>query len=484
MNKKPVLSFLLLLWLISPLVIRAGDTSILIKGRSEGYSGDTIVFLSYSNMVSFSETEMGRCAVDDSGFFECRIPLAETRLIFTYLGVYNCHIYAQPGMIYNIQLPRKREQSLQDLVNPYFEETSVHLSVKVEGNMQEGPVPHPAKELNFTIRAFNDSFYPYYYKFVINAYGKKVDRKELSKAEEEIRSPFDSLKGSFLKAYINYRLGLLNHYGSQVSNQRIIQESFLGQPILHQNPAYMELFNQVFKDYFIAFSEEHPGRKLPSVINYKKDYSMLNEILARDASLENDSLRELVLLKGFYDGFYDGKNIPSSMIQLLDSVSYHSSIEIHKQAVKDIMLEITKLLPGYQPPDFALYKSDSVLVRLSDFQGGYVYLNFCNSFSYYCVREYEYMRILQERLKEKISIITILVDDNFENMKDLVESNNYPWTFLHFSNQPEVVDGYDIRAYPSYFLIGPEGKLILSPAPSPTENFESTFLRIYSNQEP
>ncbi|MCK4747837.1 MAG: TlpA family protein disulfide reductase, partial [Bacteroidales bacterium] len=287
-----------------------------------------------------------------------------------------------------------------------------------------------------------------------------------------------------LKAYIDYRMGLLQHYGSQISNKKIIQDYFLGKSVLHQNPAYMELFNQVFKDYFIAFSEEHPGLKLPVIINRDKDYTQVNKILTREASFGSDSLRELVLLKGLYDGYYDGKNIPSSMIQLLDSVKHQSFIEIHKQAVNDIMLEITKLLPGYQPPDFALYNSDSTLVRLSDFRGAYVYLNFCNSFGYYCVREFEYLRILRARLKEQISILTILVDDSFESMEELVKSNNYPWTYLHFSNQPDVLEGYDIRAYPSYFLIGPEGKIILSPAPSPAENFESTFLRIYSNQGP
>lgn len=482
MNKRSLLSLLLLAVLTFTIPLRAEESFVIIKGRHTDYSGDTLVFLSYSNMVSFSEEEVGRCAVDDSGFFKCRIPLAETRHIFTYLGVYNCYLYAQPGMVYRVQLPAKRDKTIQDLVNPYFEETAIHLSVKVEENISGAPLPSLYEELNFAIRAFNDSFYPYYYKFVINAYGNRVDRKELNETVVEIRSAFDSIPGSYLNAYIDYRIGLLEHYGSQISNQKIIQDYFLDKPVLHQNPAYMELFNQIFKDYFLAFSEEHPGLKFPLIINRDKDYSEANRILTGEASLENDSLRELILLKGLYDGFYDGKNIPSSMIQLLDSVKHNSSIQIHMQAVQDIMLEITKILPGYQPPDFALYRSDSTLVRLSDFRGEYIYLNFCNSFGYYCIREYEYLRILNERLKGSLSIVTILVDDSFEDMKGLVESNNYPWTFLHFSSQPEVLDGYDIRAYPSYFLIGPDGRLVLSPAPSPVENFESTFRKIYSNQ--
>lgn len=483
MNKRIPPSLLLISILINCALFGAETPYAILKGKKADYAGDTLVFLGYSNMISFHEEELGRCVVDDSGFFECRIPLIETRHVFNYLGVYNCYLYAQPGMIYNIRLPGKREKSLQDLMNPYFEETSIHLSVKIEGNAYGKSIPAPEDELNFAIRAFNDSFYPYYYKFVINAYGDQVNRRELEKAEEELLLPFDSVAGSYLRAYINYRMGLLEHYGRQVPNHKIIEDYFLEKPVLYRNPAYMELFNQVFKDYFIAFSEEHPSLRFPIVLNREKDYSRASRILAVEASLENDSLRELVVLKGLYDGYYDGKNLPSSMIQLLDSLKSSTRIEMHKQVVQDILSEFNRLSPGYQPPDFALYQSDSTIVRLSDFRGSYVYLNFCNSFGYYCVREYEYLRILHQRLKDRLSIVTVLVDDSFENMEQLVKSNNYPWTFLHFSNQPEVLENFDIRAYPSYFLIGPDGKLILSPAPSPLEDFESTFLQIYSREE-
>ncbi len=472
---------LVLLFLIAfPSALRAEDSHILLKGKSVDYSGDTIIFMGYSNMLSFSEEELGRCAVDSSGNFTCNIPLQSTRHIFTYLGIYNCYFYAEPGLVYNIKLPRKQEKNLQDLVNPYFEETSIHLIVKIEADISGNPVPPQQEELNFFIRAFNDAFYPYYYKFVINAYGSQVNREEFNKAEKELRKSFDSLTNSYLNEYIDYRLGLFKHYGSQVNSQKIIREYFLGKPVLPQNPAYMELFNEIFEDYFLSFAVEYPSARLPQVLNNEKDYASVHKILVREANLKSDSLRQLVILKGLYDGYYDGKNIPSSMIQLLDSVKENTSIEIYQQTVEDIMLEITKILPGYHPPDFSLYKSDSTLVQLSDFRGEYVYLNFCNSFGYYCVREYEYLRVIHERLKDKLSIVTILVDDSSENMKQLVESNSYPWTFLHFSNQPDILDAYDIRSYPSYFLIAPDGNLILSPAPSPVENFESTFLRIFT----
>jgi len=460
-----------------PLFLQASPVSI--QGKAVDYKNETLVFYAYSNMISFTEKELGSCEVNDSGEFHCRIELEETKLIYTRLGVYNCFLFAESGMIYEVHLPPRRDKSLNDEANPYFEETSVHLSVNLLGTHEGRSVPGAAEELNFLIRTFNDSFYPYYYKFVVNAYGGKIDRKDISNAVKSLAEPFDSIGNVYFTTYMKFRLGLLNHYGKQVSSRKIIEDYFLDSDVEYFNPAYMELFNEVFQNYFDQFAREHPNRQLPVLLNREKDYTTIQGILEKDGYLVNATLRELVLIKGLYDGFYDEKYIPSSMVQLLDSVKINSSISYVRGIVGDVMLEFTRLLPGFKPVDFALYDSDSNLVHLSDFSGNYVYLNFCNSFSYYCVKEYEYLKILNERMAgQKLSIVTILVDDSFGMMNDLVRNNNYPWTFLHFSNQPDVLGNFNIMSYPAYFLIGPEGKMLLSPAPSPLENFENTFRRI------
>jgi hypothetical protein len=65
-----------------------------------------------------------------------------------------------------------------------------------------------------------------------------------------------------------------------------------------------------------------------------------------------------------------------------------------------------------------------------------------------------------------------------EVLRQFLAKNKYDWKFLLYDRQPGVLKDYDIRAYPTYFLIGPDGKLILSPAPSPSENFESRLFEI------
>jgi hypothetical protein len=465
------------LLVFTPLLTNAKPVTI--QGKAADYSKERLVFSAYTNMISFTEEELGSCQVSDSGEFRCNIELEETRLVFTRLGMYNCFFFAEPGMNYEVRLPPRRDKSLNEEANPYFEEISVHLSVSLLGTDEGTTPPGPVEELNFLIRAFNDSFYPYYYKYVVSAYTDDIDRKEISTTIEKLAEPFDSISNAYFNVYKRFRLGLLNHYGAQQSNRRIMEDYFLDSDVKYFNPAYMELFNIIFEDYFGQFTGDHPNRKLPLLLNREKDYTAIMRLLERDGELVNDTLRELVMVKGLYEGFYDEANIRSSMLQLLDSVQINTSIGYTGEIVSDVMVQLTRLLPGFKPSDFALLDSDSNLVHLSDFRGSYVYLNFCNSFSYYCIKEYEYLKILHQRMTgQNLSMVTILVDDSYAMMKDLTRNNNYPWTFLHFSNQPEVLANFDIQSYPAYYLLGPDGEMLLSPAPSPLENFENTFYRI------
>jgi len=66
------------------------------------------------------------------------------------------------------------------------------------------------------------------------------------------------------------------------------------------------------------------------------------------------------------------------------------------------------------------------------------------------------------------------MDETFKNMRDFRNISGYRWDFLHFGNQYEVMSDYDVRIFPTAFLIDPEGKMVLSPAPVPMPVFNPT----------
>ncbi|KPK81879.1 MAG: hypothetical protein AMS27_15140 [Bacteroides sp. SM23_62_1] len=451
---------------------------IVIQGNAPSYAGEKLTFYTYSNMISFRETVVASCMVNDSGNFECRADIEEIRLIFTSLGIYKCLFYAEPGFIYQIRLPSKIEKTVAEAANPYFEEVTIHLVVKPTGSTNGDKIPPLTQELNFLIRTFNDSFHPFYYKYVINAYLNAVDRQEIDRAIADIKAPFEGINNNYFLTYLEYRIGLLVHFGAQQSSQKIINDYFKNHHIFHYNPAYMELFNEVFAGYFDLYISENPKSGLASRINREANLEKVLELFRKDKNLENDTLIELMVIKNLYDGYFNQNYSKPSIIILLDSLKSMSKIAYHKLIIDEIKAEITKLMVGTPAPSFELYDRDSNLISLDNFSGQYVYLSFCNSFSYYCIMEFELLNDLISRHQNHLAIITILVDDSFRAMRDLLRANKYNWTFVHYSNQPDVIDNYDIQAYPAYYLIGPDGKLIASPAPSPSEGFESYLIKV------
>jgi peroxiredoxin len=250
------------------------------------------------------------------------------------------------------------------------------------------------------------------------------------------------------------------------------REYFAGQPVLYSNPAYMKLFDQVYEKYFTFFARTETGKKIYDDINGYKSYAALLGTLSNDDNISNDTLRELVILKSVFDEFYGMEFSRSGLVSILDSLILTSRIPVHQEIGLNIRHKITRLQPGYDPPSFELYDADSNLVRLSDLKGKYVYINFCTSYSYTCMNEFELLNGIYQRHHQRLTIVTISTDPHESTFNRFKNNNQYNWIFLYYGHQPDIIKEYDIRAYPTYFLIGPDGKLIYSPAPSPSENFE------------
>ena len=108
----------------------------------------------------------------------------------------------------------------------------------------------------------------------------------------------------FYNNYIEYRFGYLKHLAYQQKSKSVSKEFFQERPVLYNNPAYMELFNQVYNRYFYFFGQTIPGKKIYDDINSKKSYHLLCQDLKSDSILKNENLRELVILKNIHDEFF------------------------------------------------------------------------------------------------------------------------------------------------------------------------------------
>ncbi len=451
---------------------QATDKKVVIYGHAPSYANDEIVLLKYANYISKQEISLDTAQVDSTGSFRLSFSLSSITRVFTHLGIYNCYLYAEPGNQYEVILPEKVEKKHAQKLNPFFEETEVHLAVK---NFERD-------DLNFSIRSFNQSYLPYYNKHVYDVFVRH-NFDDLDSAITSIQKPFEEIEHQYFRIYTRYKLARLRYLAYQRKSKRISDQFFLNQKVWYQNDAYMELFNKVYDNYFTFFGRTEEGKTIYSDISEDKSLSALKNTLDTDDVLSNDTLKEFVILKCIHDEFYEDNFSRSALLTILDSLQMTTKIPTHKETALEIRKKITRLLPGHAPPSFALYDRDSSLIRLSDFEGDYVYLNFCSCQSYSCINEFNILEEFQSRHKQHVTIVTVAVDEKFNTMTRFLERFPFEWKFLHYANQPDILEKYDIRGFPTYFLISPEGKLLLSPAPSPSEGFGEQLFYIMKNRK-
>jgi peroxiredoxin len=450
-------------WVAILLIIPATifGQNVFLKGNAPDYAGKTITFLTFTDQITFDEKNLGVCKVDSLGNFSTSFTLHETSYVFSHLGAYEAFVFVEPGRTYEILLPEPKEKTIADELNPYYSPILYHLGIE---NSSES-------ELNYQLAFFNEV---YTQMIENNSYliYIKSNKLDVDREVEKVDSLFRGINNKYFNAFKKYKYAAFRHLSYQEKAKSISNTYYLNNEVLYQNNAYMDLFNQVYDEYFQYFGRTDSGKQIYTDINKLKSITALQRTLSQDSILQNDTLQELVILKCLHDEFYDDNFSRASMLTVLDSLQLRTTIDEHKKIAKNIREKVTKLMVGYTPPKFSLYDKDSNLVSLDSFRDKYVYLGFCTTISYGCIKEFGMLESIYEKHKDHFEIVMICMDETFEQMKRFVEMKGYSFTFLYYGNQSEVFKDYDIRAFPTYYFIDKNLKLSISPAPSPDQNAE------------
>ena len=108
-------------------------------------------------------------------------------------------------------------------------------------------------------------------------------------------------------------------------------------------------------------------------------------------------------------------------------------------------------------PDFVVQTVDGDSLRLSDFRGKFVMLDFWGTWCAPCLNELPHLKKLSQSFSEELKVIGLAHDDP-RNLADFVKENKIPYP--NGIADPKIEKAYGIVSWPTTFLIAPNGKII------------------------
>ncbi|MCF0207246.1 MAG: TlpA family protein disulfide reductase, partial [Bacteroidales bacterium] len=298
-----------------------------------------------------------------------------------------------------------------------------------------------------------------------------------------INDRYKQYKNDFFQQYRRYRMAALKNMVTRRQNESaLVYSYFTNKEVLYDNPAYMDLFNYLYRDYFDLYLVSPGGPDLYRVIAYGHSISLLHKLIGANPKHKNKQFREMVMLKGINDAF-SNNNLPwISLLLTLDSLYLTTENPLHQQIAQNIADNSLTMANGTVALPFELPDSLGNNKSLMDFRGKYLYLQFANTQTYTSQAEFDLLKRIYERYKGVCLFATILTDSDHEKAQKFITQNSLKWTFLFAKDNDKVISDYKVTTFPTYYLIDPNGMLVMSPAPSPAENFEKYLYKIISKK--
>lgn len=446
-----------------------------IHGSDPGYSGKAICLLIPGNpflsLPRYSDTVF--CSED--GSFEVSVELEKGTFIYLEAGVYEGSLYAEPGYSYEIELPPYRKKTYADQVSPFFTPVRFPLEVHSRSTRNGSGFIRGTRDINHRLFQFDTLF---------SRINEEVIRKRRQNLDSNLDSVIQAIEASyaedtslFFSEYRKYKYGMLKMNEGKTGLEEI-GEKYLGPAIREDHPGFMELFNAMYRDFLFYFSRRPEGSAIRNVINRFHDLNRLREIIRLHPSVRNDTLADLILLKEFSTVFYQGQYHKEAILILLDSMIHDPVTPAFATYAEEVKQKLSNLLVGSSPPEFTLTDMQGRNYSPADSEGKYTYLIFCTPEHYGCMMEYPFLQSYHSKHASYLEVVSIMVAEERENVKQFMERNGYHWKALYYEDQPGILRDYQVKVFPTSYLIGPDGNLVLSPAPLPSEGFEQQLFRI------
>jgi peroxiredoxin len=439
---------------------------------------EDIIFYTYFEPFYQLKDTLFQFKAENKQSFSFSVDIQSTICLYSAYGPYECFFFVEPGASYEVNFPEilKFEESWKN--NPYFQRFGVQTQTKRIGNYS--PVKTEV-ELNQAIHDYLTEYNTFSDNQLLSYYHTEYNQQKLDSFLLSNTKVIKVSDQEYYDAFVLYNEGVLSFTAKKYPTEVLIDLYFKNKKTLFNIPSYNQLFKLCFSNYYDYLQQKDKFSKIFDEFTMNS-YSSVKEYLTQDELMKNDIIFQYILLHEIYNAYYSGNYNKKRMISFADSVYAASRIPEIKTTAIYLLKKFTHLQPGYEAVDFTLADLSSDTINLSSFEGKYLLLGFCQLENINCLKEFEYLKYLHSKHQQYLKIITIIADSSHENVIEYVERNNIDWPVVGLGKDEQIFADYEVKSFPLFFLIGRDGKLILSPAPNPSQGFEQQLFRIMKSR--
>jgi peroxiredoxin len=436
-----------------------------LTGKAPGYSNREITFYTISDPVLNQKLELGTSTVSSDGTFSIMLRVNQTMEIYADLEKYCATMVVEPGKDYRIELPPFSPRTIFEARSAYFKPALYWLGLPGSNN----------SDLNYAVRSFITDYNSETVHNTKQIY-QQQSKEVVGEIIERLEKRYATNQNEYFRILKQYYFAELEYALHQRTPEYIIRKYFATQPVQLIHPVYQRVFETIFTDFLRKQAQQIQNNSIITITD-SGNYSALVNFFEKKGY--QHEFAELVVIKGLNDGYYTGSFSKEGIIRAIKMALTTTASPALQTIANQIKSRLSLLAVGAKAPAITLLNNNQEPVNLEQFAGKFIYLTFFNSKSSDCITDLDSIVPIAKKLRQVLTVVSVSVDDDFEVAARMWKTKGYSWVLLNGSKQKQLIINYKASIPPVYYLIAPDGKIKLSPAPSPTHGFEPMFLKVF-----
>ncbi len=214
-----------------------------------------------------------------------------------------------------------------------------------------------------------------------------------------------------------------------------------------------------------------------------KEYDAYKQVIAQFEyvihNLSNSTLVEFLIDHYAYN-YLLGAGADEHMDEILKTYDRYVKDARMRQRFYDGYERCMKIVAGQPASNFVFTDVAGQAFRLEDFRGKFLFINVWATWGVPCRSENIYWEKLEKEFEEEnIVFVAVACDNDRAIWEKRVRENPKGEVQLYMGSDRSFMDFYMIRGIPRFILISPDGRIINSDMPRPSNPETAKILRSY-----